>query len=59
MNLPRFGARVVNLVCEAVDGAGRRLLEVSSDKPFVLVVRWKGQETRLAVEAGKPLAVRL
>jgi hypothetical protein len=55
----RFGGRVVNLVCEAEDGTGRRWLKASGDKPFDLVVRWKGKQTRLAVEAGKPLVVQL
>lgn len=55
----RFGGKTVSLVCGPADNSGRRTVKVSSDKPFVLVVHWKGKQTRIEVPAGKEIAQQL
>ena len=54
-----FGGTTVDLVCTAADENGKRTLKVTSDKPFALIVNWKGRQTRIAVPAGREVARQL
>lgn len=54
-----FGDKTVDLVCEAAGENGKRTLKVSSNKPFTLVVHWKGNRTRIEVPAGKEISQQL
>ncbi len=55
----RFGGKTIDLVCEAAGKSGKRILKVSSDKPFVLVVHWKGKQTKINVAAGRQVVAQL
>ncbi|MBN1919232.1 MAG: alpha,alpha-trehalase [Verrucomicrobia bacterium] len=55
----RLGGRIVSLICEPPDGAGRRELSVESDGGVHLHIRLNEQSHRFDVKAGKPLRVCL
>ena len=54
-----FGGKTVDLVCEAADKDDRRTLRVSSDKPFALIVLWKGKRTKMDITANKVISWQL
>ena len=40
----RFGGKLVQLLAEAAEDDGKRVLKVSSDQAFTLQVRYKGRQ---------------
>ncbi len=54
-----FGGKTVTLICGNPDKKGRRKVEVTSDRPFTLTVKWKEREVKIEVPAGETITNEL